>query len=233
MKPKYLKLKHKPEPLKYIVTGTGRCGTVYMAKLLTSLGFPCTHEAMFTPEATIVGYPKRGPNSLVSTADGKWLKDGDEIVAEASYMSAPHLSSLKSKIIHVVRDPIRVVFSFLDKFDYFKHRSHNGDRYQRFIYSHLPILTTDIDPVTRACLFYVEWNEMIEKAKPNFFYNVESNVDKLKEFLQVKTSKYFKNRNANSRCNSFTHTYDDIPESDTKDRFVEMAKRYGYTIISS
>ena len=202
-----------------------------MAKLLTSLGFPCTHEAMFTNESLIVGYNKRGPNSRVSVADGRWLKEGDEIVAEASYMSAPYLSSLKSKVIHVVRDPLRVIFSFLDGFNYFKYRSHNGDRYQRFIYHYVPHLTNDIDPITRACLYYVEWNEMIERGQPDFFHNVESDVSKLKEFLEVKTTKHFENRKSNSRCKKFTHTYDDIPESGIKDRFIDMAKRYGYTII--
>ena len=33
--------------LKYLVTGTGRSGTVYMARLLTSLGIPCSHEMIF------------------------------------------------------------------------------------------------------------------------------------------------------------------------------------------
>ena len=34
--------------LKIISTGTGRCGTAYMSKLLTSVGIPCGHESLFT-----------------------------------------------------------------------------------------------------------------------------------------------------------------------------------------
>ena len=33
--------------LKFIVTGTGRSGTLYMAKVLTALGIPCGHESVF------------------------------------------------------------------------------------------------------------------------------------------------------------------------------------------
>ena len=34
--------------LKYIIASTGRSGTVYMARLLTSVGVPCGHESIFT-----------------------------------------------------------------------------------------------------------------------------------------------------------------------------------------
>jgi hypothetical protein len=36
--------------MRYLVVGTGRCGTVYMAKLLSSVGVPCGHEATVTPQ---------------------------------------------------------------------------------------------------------------------------------------------------------------------------------------
>ena len=38
--------------LKYLVTGTGRCGTVYMARILTSIGIPCGHETIFDYRGT-------------------------------------------------------------------------------------------------------------------------------------------------------------------------------------
>ena len=33
--------------LEYLVTGTGRCGTVNLAMTLTSVGVPCSHERFF------------------------------------------------------------------------------------------------------------------------------------------------------------------------------------------
>jgi hypothetical protein len=220
--------------LDYLVTGVSRSGTVYMAKLLTSLGFPCTHEAVFTP----YGYRSVSKtNSAVSTHDGPWLNKEDKIVAESSYMGAPHVKALKclrdTKVIHIIREPLRVVFSILDGFNYFQHPHPDNDPYQTFIYVHVPDLTQDLDPVSRACLFYVEWNEMIEKQEPDFVYHVESEVEPLAEFLNVKADDYFKNRRANSRSNGFNHTHDEIPEGSIKDRFIEMSNRYGYTIISA
>ena len=40
-------MKTDKQKLDFLVTGTGRCGTVYMAELLTSLGIPCGHESLF------------------------------------------------------------------------------------------------------------------------------------------------------------------------------------------
>jgi hypothetical protein len=218
--------------LDYVVTGTGRCGTTYMAKLLTSLGFPCTHEAVFTHS----GFnPHSKINSLVSISNGRWLSDRAKIVAESSYMSAPYLRSLKrlqgSKIIHLVRDPIRVVFSFIEGFQYFEFNHPNNDPYQTFIYGHIPNLTQDLDQISRACLFYVEWNEMIEKQGPDFFYLVESETELLMDFLGINATQYFSDRRVNGRCKEYGHTYSDIPDGEIKDRFIDMAKRYGYTII--
>jgi hypothetical protein len=94
--------------IKYIVTGTGRCGTMFFAKYLTSAGINCGHELIFT-------------NSGVEAAN-KNLLINNNVQADSSYMAAPYLSHslLKNaKIVHLVRDPIKVLNSFVSGYVYF------------------------------------------------------------------------------------------------------------------
>jgi hypothetical protein len=218
--------------LQYVVTGTGRSGTVYMAKALTSVGIPCGHEAIFTPAGMDYALRKLGgepiADSLVSIADGRWLSDQDKIIAESSYMAAPYCQQPvleNAKIIHVVRHPLRVAFSFVDGFGYFQHNNPGYDPYQQFIYKHIPELYHDMMPIERACLYYVIWNDMIEKK--HLFYHVEENGDNLMSFLEV-SKKPQANRRSNSRCRKFTHTIDEIPNGSIKGCFLEIIERYGY-----
>jgi hypothetical protein len=62
-------------PISFVVTGVGRSGTGYTAKLLTRLGFPCSHEAVFFPAAEA----NRG--KLFRDEPGPW--------GEASWMAPP------------------------------------------------------------------------------------------------------------------------------------------------
>jgi hypothetical protein len=225
--------------LDFLVTGTGRCGTVHMAKLLTSIGHPCGHESIFTPNGLEYALRKlRGEpiqHSRVSMADGRWLVDPNYITAESSYMSAPflrHKELSATIIIHVVRHPLRVVFSFRDGFDYFAQIDPQHDPYQRFIYHHLPELKEVGDPLSRACLFYVLWNEMIEKNAPRrVFHHIEDGPETLLDIILTDDpeDEIYTNTKSNSRIKEFNHTLDEIPEGDIKNRFIQKWGEYGYS----
>lgn len=171
--------------LKYLIVGTGRSGTVFMARLLTSLGIPCGHESVFNIEGLerarriLEGYaaPTLSYTSTVSWSNGKkhedfdWLADVSAIEADSSYMSAPFLNDVilaQTKIIHVVRDPSKVVHSFCHHIDYFRY-SEPKTLWEFFIYQQLPELKCDMAQYERAALFYVLWNELIEKRSCDFF----------------------------------------------------------------
>jgi len=138
-------MKTDKQKLDFLVTGTGRCGTVYMAELLTSLGIPCGHESFFqmpenSKEASHVEKtfekvitkrikPQLSKVSMQPSRDTKgkpakhppWVEES-EIIADSSYFSAPFLNHnlLKNtKIIHVVRHPLNVISSFVEDFNYF------------------------------------------------------------------------------------------------------------------
>jgi hypothetical protein len=232
--------------LKYLITGTGRCGTVYLARFLTSLGIPCGHESIFDwqgcrgAEKRLLGEEKV-ELSFVSQAsyNGKDFKDLDDwidlnhIEAESSYMSAPFLGEdiLRDiPVIHVVRNPIKVVNSFCNYIDYFK-SGVGTNSYEQFIYRHIPELKEDMNQYDRACLYYVLWNEMIEKHDV-FFHRIEDDKRSLLDFVGV-SGNYFDDNSINTlkkvAKNKFASPTQ-IENQDIQDRFVEIGIRYGYNM---
>lgn len=164
--------------LKLLITGTGRCGTVYMARWLTQLGIPCGHESIFDwrgldlakkringEEKPVLSFCSTSRKTLDGEWDDipRWLDDVESIQAESSYMAAPFLDQLKGlKILHITRHPVKVINSFCNYIDYFK--SHVADnQYESFIYKYLPELTMELPTsYDRCALFYILWNRMIE-----------------------------------------------------------------------
>ena len=235
--------------LKYIITGTGRCGTVYMAKMLTSIGIPCGHESIFDWEG-IVAARERINNerplevSFVSknTKEGTefveqadWL-DLSQIEAESSYLSAPYLKSpiiSEAKIIHVVRHPVKVINSFVNYLSYFK-APEPFTKYEATIYQILPELTNpELNPFERAALYYIRWNDMIERSqKVRMRYRIEDPVEKVFDFLNVKPQSYFNNKTENTwktndptRFNLFHIKNDEILR-----QLIELARHYKYSV---
>lgn len=76
------------------IVGTGRCGTGYMARLLTAAGVACGHEQWWTPMA------RRRRTGLD---------------ADASWMAVPDVASgaWSGPVVHLVRNPVDVTASLL------------------------------------------------------------------------------------------------------------------------
>lgn len=229
--------------LKYVITGTGRCGTVFLARLLTSLNIPCGHESIFdwnglpAAKARITGQLKPYL-SYCSTANFKngewtpeptWLTDISQIEAEASYLAAPFLKEeilQNTQIIHVTRNPVHVIQSFCNYIDYFQSESPNN-KYEQFIYSKLPILTQKMSIYERAALYYIEWNKMIEEAKP-IFYRLEDGTQPIIDLIGTQAEKIYSDTTANTYKKSTDKKFaiHMIESQEIKTRLVEMAIRY-------
>lgn len=235
--------------LKYLVTGTGRSGTVFMARLLTSLGVHCSHEAIFDYRGwqwavkRLEGcYPME--LSWVSRArleNGKWtelepwLPSLDSVQAESSYMIAPFLGeeSLKGiPVIHVVRDPIKVVHSFCHYVNYFK-KAEGENSYEHFIHKHVPELAKEMPQYDRACLFWVRWNQMVEKHNPAYRHRIEDDPRGVMNFLG-KDGPYFLDRTINSfkQPTQERFSLDKIQSREIFCEFVALGKKYGYPMRS-
>lgn len=228
--------------LKYIVTGTGRSGTVYMARVLTDLGVPCGHESIFNHDAEVVvmrRFHRFDPPTISICSDNSGWLNLNNIVADSSYMAMPYLDHEdinEVPIIHVVRNPLAVISSFVKDLNYFnnvKDNPFNKGNWEEWIYKIVPEIGSGRDPIERACIYYVLWNKRIEQAqnRPYLRHKAEEPFkDEFFEFLgMARQPVTFINKRINSmkkRTEDFT--VNDIPDGDIKSEFIDIIKRYGY-----
>ena len=235
--------------LKFLIVGTGRCGTVYMARLLSSLNLMCGHESVFTPKGfdhaknilegvAIFGTSYLSLNNYSAGKSDKSWFDYKKIIADSSLYAVPFLQEKimsKIKILHLVRNPISVVRSFAYDTDVFHHDTKHRDCSGRnFIYNHLPELKNIDTVVDRVVYYYVEWNKkIIESNRAILVHQVENGLnDKLCDFLGiVKPNNFYDDKKANS--------YDkhkkilnicDISNGLLKDKFLNLSEKFGYKI---
>ncbi|HEY7158931.1 MAG TPA: hypothetical protein VH575_33610 [Gemmataceae bacterium] len=230
--------------LQYIVTGTGRCGTVYLANLLTACGLPCGHESVFTPwgfEEALARLDGRSAIqvSAISLAScGDWFREAGEVIADSSYMAAPFLDHpilQDTRVIHVVRHPMDVINSFVIGLNYFQEWL-PADVWHQFIYTHVPELRLDYHPLDRAALYYIHWNRTIETraaGKPYFFCQVETITHDLFDYLnrRCEDEKLLNARKINSRMDGKPeYLLEDIPSAALRRELRDLAERYGYPL---
>ncbi len=237
--------------LKYLVTGTGRSGTVFSARLLTSAGIDCGHEMFFNVDG-LNGYldrlegklePKLSEVSITRLENDHlipidfWLKNKPE--SDSSYMSAPfldHETLINTKIIHLVRNPIKVVNSFVNSLNYFSENyNHYNDVYQKNIKQIIPELNKNMSQIERACLYYVMWNELIEtklKYKKYLFHRIEDDMQPILDYIGYKDDRriLFADKEINTFMKQGLNKFSlsQLPEGEIKNRFIDIGIKYGY-----
>ena len=131
----------------FVVTGTPRSGTTYVARVLQKLGFDCRHERRFTPWEVITEVRRLN--------DVPW--------GDSSWLAAPflHLLPASTKIFHVVREPLNTINSIIGtgQIDW-------PDDYRTFIakYCWNDENYWPKDVGLDAQTFWVRWNLMIERS---------------------------------------------------------------------
>lgn len=202
-----------------LVTGTGRCGTRYVAKLLSSAGVPCGHEGVFTPRGISKAYE---------------ILEKISSCAESSWMAAPFIGYQEvcgARIVHLIRHPIRVINSLLGM------RFFAADsRYltwANYAISHLPSIGSLDSEEDRTVAFYVRWNEMIETELPmsGFTHRIEDDDLSLLYKLGIDPTGHtlFSDKTDNTRPPAGNIDLNTV-RSDIVDRLLEMAERYDYEI---
>ena len=116
----------------FVIVGTGRSGTGYIAQLLSRLGIKTGHERWWNPAGD------RSPN----------------LIGEASWLAVPHLDEYPGKVGLQLRDPLKVMRSLLNG-DLFNLSRTNV--YYRYKANYLDFSG---DPVLDAAWFVVEWTRM-------------------------------------------------------------------------
>jgi len=231
--------------IKAIITGVGRSGTTYLARLLTSMNMPCGHESIFdysderTIKERLLNNQKRVISTVSTQKRTKWI-DPQEIKADSSYLSAPYLwwpELSDVKIIHVYRNPILVARSLIMDFNYFhknkpnKNNPFNKLGYEEKIWEFIPELSEIKTQQERFCYFYIKWNELAKKNykdKENLKINIEDKNlnDKIIKFLNIKNKlnlfNYKKENTFDFKNNKFN--INDIPEGSIKKDFINFIR---------
>ena len=214
-----------------------------MANLLTSVGVACSHEGVFTvggleSAGEVLGGVRPWGGSGISEG-ARCIPRGGGFVADSSYMAAPFLGYFDARVIHVVRNPLNVVASLTGDFfrqfagpeptEYEDRPDHH--LYEGFIYGILPELGADMPQIDRACLFYVLWNEMIERSgKVCLFHRIEDDTGPVRDFFGFSGRGYYRNTKCNSVPDRREWSLDEIGDPGIRGRLVGMASRYGYIL---
>lgn len=194
--------------MKVLVTGTGRCGTGYAAKWLTSRGIVCGHENVFCPLST---------DKLFW---GHWS-------ADASWLAVPWLTAQRKSLdlcIHLVRDPRTCIPSLYSCGD--RLWTSSGSMWGAYMDRHF---ICDIeDRFLRCCEFWLTWNLTIEMCgKPTVFLRLEdcANWDEqLAPHLDLKINESVPPLNVNTR----PRTMEDVSWSSLPEQVCVLAESYGY-----
>lgn len=203
-----------PSP-RFVVVGTGRCGTGYTARVLTEGGIPCGHEQIY--------HTNRVTRS--------WRLKGD-----ASWLAVPHLSEYHGLVLHQVRHPISVIRSFVGIGFYERDLDH---KHYAFLEVFNQTLQLTGDQLAQAMHHWVAWNEICERYA-SLTYRVEDIMASLPDIVGLidptKTEAVLAaasgtDPSINSRARAGDiRSIDDLPDGCEKDRLVETATRYGYSL---
>lgn len=200
--------------INYIVSGTPRSGTGFMAKLLTSAGIPIGHEMFF-------GMPGHGYYPKNAQGDSSW-------------MAVPFIHNFDATVIHIVRNPIDNISSLLHR-ETFSEERMKTSIYTFFKMIRLPDLAR-WEGMDKYLAFYLAWNKEIDQME-NIRVNLEhvtKNPTSLLDELGIvydPTKLYNKKYNQSNRPTPKL-TLDNFKTCNPEllRKFIALAKAYGYDL---
>lgn len=217
--------------LKYLITGTGGCGTMYAAKVLQSAGVLCSWEQIFTHS----GVEKarkilRGeiPPIRKHVSEIHFPKKIDEIQAESSHLSAPFLDIEELRdttVVHLVRDPMRTISSLfkmrcLEK----AHTLYNlASKFVPEAYQ------PHLEGLDSYGMYWIAWNERIEILRPDaIIHRVEDGSDALLDKLGIDPGDRVVWKGPINTHTSIHHTFDKIKDPVVREALALLGWKYGY-----
>jgi hypothetical protein len=208
---------------KIVLTGTGRCGTKWAAKVLTYAGVKCGHE---------FPHGSSGPKGKIlntQQADSSWLL--------APYLQTSPYINKHTQIIHLTRHPEKVISSFWN-IGFFG-GLHNTAYYD-FAIKWCPEILKEKDEISKIVRWYIFWNSLIEKSSEKVKqFKIECGAEALLKLCEIKIDKdvnreFFKNsiyqvggpkRDGAERRNIILN---DINNKELKLELLQMMTKYGY-----
>jgi hypothetical protein len=221
--------------LPFVISGCGKSGTLYTARLLNTLGIRTSFEEFFTAFTL--------PTNV--NAFTCWLK-ATSTCGEVSSFAAPFSQTLPTSWrpapgavvhIHQIRNPIKVIRSLMGARTF--HPRPCRVLNVRFNFRHVPEMSEDDEPIILAMTYWIYWNRLAKSRHPHL-YHVESiskgSLQSLLETLGYKRSpiecgralaKYGTNYHGGARDE--TVAWDSLPGGSLKDLLMSEALSYAYT----
>jgi hypothetical protein len=159
---------------KLLVTGWGRGGTQYTARLLAACGLRVSHEDVYRDDLD----PAAPDRSLIwSRWEGDWvgLKSPSPRDAEVSWLAAPFLKDLPAgtAVWHQIRNPLKVVRCWRHNLTLSTHAG-----VAQFAHKAVPACGEG-DNLARAVQYVLGWHRLIEDGCRGLDWRVRYKVEEL------------------------------------------------------
>lgn len=207
--------------MRYLITGTGRCGTGFAAKLLTSAGITCSHEGVFN----LYGW-----SNACCKIERQRKCPEEGWLADSSWMAAPHISRPELHavtVVHLVREPRLVIRSML-RMGFFSIKKYSP--YTNYANCFAPYMERYEKPLEKAAYLYLKLNWMVEE-RADIFHRIEDEPWLLLDKLGIDHhgKELFDNRTYNSRSDYSDEEVDlnELPMH-LFEEIEQMGERYGY-----
>lgn len=207
-------IRNQPDQLKtprFVIAGTGRSGSGYIAQVLTAAGVRCGHENWWSLHT-------------------QWTPG---LVGDSSWLATPVLGSYSGRIYHQIRHPLRCVSSMASG-ELFE------DRAGRWYKVRIRHFEPTGDNLTDSLRCYVAFFDMaethaertwrLEDVDADLVMSVakENDVDISPEDAQAAIDTV--PTDWNKHADTLSLTLGDLPDCPEKARLVEIAETYGYDL---
>lgn len=204
--------------LQYLIVGTGRSGTGFMASLFNNNKLRCGHE-------TILNEKNYGPK--------QYLKSIEEtnLVAESSWMAVPFLHRIMKqypniKLIQITRDPIKIIKSFKEIGFYTR-----SSPWLEIVKKNVKV-DNDIDSTIR---YILKWYELIEKHENRLILNIDDlDYDALSGYAYKRINLLSTIVNDKIQHKNRIYSYSEIQEMVSKSELYpelsDLAHKYNFTV---
>lgn len=184
----------------FLITGTGRCGTGYVAKGLSAYGIPTSHEAVFTPSG---------------------FKGWGAYAGGCSWLAAPLLSAHEGPVYQLVREPTATLSSLVAS------GVLDGDGpFTDWIRRYAPEVFYHAEVKDRAQCFWLTWNQMIAPHVQRVLRIEDLNLESLARDLGYEP--HLVGQLPPSDYNTTSRPHPDFAYAELWDEVRELAKVYGY-----
>ena len=199
-------------PPRFVVVGTGRSGTGFIASALTRAGVETGHETWWGPRAD----------------------HGRELVGDASWCATFELDGYEGRVFHQVRDPLKVLRSAA-ALEVAEHRRDND--WYRYRTTRQEFTG---DPVVDALLLVArwvreaerraEWTWRLEDVDADLLVEVGARVGVpvAAEAAAAALATDRRNEKRDEKRETYDFGWDDLPDLAVTERVRAHASRYGY-----